>query len=286
MIEITKDLVKQLIPVRKQNSNKGDYGKVLNIAGSEKYFGAGVLCSLAALKTGAGYSIFCSQEKVISLFEKFSPDLIYKSHENFDINIIKDIIEAENISSVVLGCGISTENQVLNFVEQFTDLIKNKNIPVVIDADGLNCLAKLNMEKLNNNFILTPHPKELSRLLNMNVEETEQQRELAVKSATEKYNCTVILKGHNTLIATKDNIYKNITGNSALAKAGTGDVLAGMIGGFLAQKTTPQNAAVISVYLHGLAANIYTENFNEYSLLASELLNYIPLAINKTLCKE
>jgi len=281
---ITKELVQEILPKRNQNSNKGDFGKVLNIVGSGKYLGAGILASLASLRVGAGYSIFCSCEEIIKSCANFSPDLVYKSHGDFDIEIVKNIIERENISAIVLGCGISTSEKVISFIDKITDYIKDKNIKCVIDADGLNCISALNKTNLGDNFILTPHPKELSRLMNKEVDEIQEKREYYALLAQEKFNCTVILKGYNTLIATQEKtLYKNVTGNSTLAKAGTGDVLAGMIGGFLAQKSSLRNAGILAVYMHGLAAEIYSNEYSEYSMLASELLNYIPLAIK--LCK-
>jgi len=281
---ITQELVTSILPQRNENSNKGDFGKVLNIVGSNKYIGAGMLTSLASLKVGAGYSIFCSCDEVINKISNYSPDLVYKSHQNFNIEIIKNIITNENISAIVLGCGISTDENVIHFVDEITEFLKETNIPCVIDADGINCLSVLNKIKLNKNFILTPHPKELSRLLNVDVNEIQDKREYYATLAQEKTLATVVLKGHNTLIATNnEKLFKNVTGNSALAKAGTGDVLSGMIGGFLAQKSTTEHASILGVYLHGLASEIYSNEYSEYSLLASDLLNYIPVAIR--LCK-
>ena len=271
------------MPTRIQNSNKGTFGKVLNIVSSEKYLGAGYLAALSSLRVGAGLSLFCSCDEAINRIQ-FSPDLIYKSHKNFDFEIVKNIIETENISAVVLGCGISTEDNVVNFTKYLLEFLKTKNIPVVVDADGLNCVSYMDNIILNHNFILTPHPKELSRLIKFGVEEIESNREYFVSYASEKFNATVVLKGHQTLISgSNSRIYENRTGNSVLAKGGSGDVLAGMIGGFLAQKVMPTDACILSVYLHGMAGEIYSVEFNEYSMLPNELMNYIPYAIN-SLC--
>ncbi len=278
---ITRNLAKDLLPKRNENSNKGDFGKVLNIVSSEKYFGAGFLAATAALRTGAGYSIFCTCDKVIEKC-KLSPNLIYKSHKNFDINIVKNIIIKENISSVVFGCGIDINKKTIKFTKELLAFLKTTNIPTVIDADGLNCLAQLKDIKLNSNFILTPHPKELSRLINVSVEEIENNREHFIKSAQNKYQAIVILKGHRTLITTKTlTIYENRTGNTALAKGGSGDILSGMLGGFLAQKVSTERASILAVYLHGLAGEIYSGKYSEYSLLPEELLEYTAVAISQ-----
>ena len=280
MIDIDENLIRTILPKRVQDSNKGTYGRVLNITGSKNYTGAGMLSAVSALKAGAGYSILCSDEETINLHKRNSFDLIYKSHGNFNIDIVKDITEKQNVSCVVYGCGIGLNKTTIEFTGELISYLKTANIPVVIDADGLNCLAQ-NPTELNNNFIITPHPKELSGLLQVDTDTIQHEREKFVQTAQKKYNCVVLLKGHNTLIADDKNVYRNTTGNSALSKAGTGDVLAGMAGGFLAQKISPVNAAILAAYIHGAAAEIYTEKFSEYSMLASDLFNYIPIALKK-----
>ena len=282
MIDIDEKLIKSIFPRRLQDSNKGLYGKVLNITGSRNYPGAGVLSALSALKVGAGYSILCTDKAVIDSCKCMSCDLIYKSHENFNIDIVKDLIESQKVSSIVYGCGIDVTNETVNFTEGLISYLKNTNIPAIIDADGLNCLA-MHQTELNENFILTPHPKELSRLLQASCNDIQNEREKFLKAAYEKYRCVVLLKGFNTLITDGNNIYKNKTGSSALSKAGTGDVLAGMVGGFLAQRTTSINAAILSANIHGIAAEIYTRDYSEYSMLASDLFNYVPKAIKLVL---
>lgn len=284
MINIDNDFVKSILPSRKQNSNKGDFGKVLCITGSKKYIGAGMLSAIAALRVGAGYSIFCTEELLFN--EEFSFDLIYKTHDGFNINIIKNILDTENISSIVFGCGIGFDDKVINFTSHFLELLSNYNIKAVIDADGLNCIAHLKKHINNYNIIITPHPKELSRLLNVSVEEIQTNREKYVDIAQKQLGCIVLLKGHNSLIKTQDEIYVNSTGNNALAKAGTGDVLAGMIGGFLAQKNSCENATIAATYLHGLAADLYKQEYSEYSMLASDLLTTIPLAFKECLSQN
>ncbi len=284
MIEITKEFIKEILPKREKNSHKGAFGKVLNITGSKKYMGAGMLSSLAALRVGAGYSILCSEEDAIKNYSAMSYDLIYQSHKNFNANIIRQIIEKENISSVVLGCGISTDNHVIDFIDKLLDIMNEFDIPFVIDADALNCISLLNRKDINKKCILTPHPKELSRLIGVCPSYIQADREHFAIFAQEKYNTVVALKGFETLIAGADKeIYKNTTGSSTLAKAGTGDVLAGMMGGFLAQNLSLTKAAILAVYMHGLAADLYAEQYSEYSMLASDLLDFIPLAFKKVL---
>jgi len=284
MIEISAQKAKNVLPKRKENSNKGDFGKAFCITGSNEYIGAGYLSAISALKVGVGYSILCSEDDAIPHYKKMSPDLIYKSHKQFDIKIVAEYINQLKPTAIVLGCGIGFSDKTLEFVPKIIELLKNKNIPTVLDADALNCIASLKLENLGANFILTPHPKELSRLLNIDVDLILKNREEYVRIAQEKYASTLILKGNETLICDLEkNIYINTSGNSALAKAGTGDVLAGMIGGFLAQNMSIKDATCLAVYLHGLSADIYKNQFSSYSMLASDLLNYIPIAIKQLL---
>ena len=282
MIEIDAKLVKSIIPTRKINANKGDFGKVLCITGSKNYTGAAMLSAVAALKTGAGYSILCSDEYTVNLLKQSCFDLIFKSHDNFNFEIVRDYIETQNIKAIVYGCGIGVNSATIEFTNKLIEYLKYKEIYTIVDADGLNCLAN-EVTVLNSNFIISPHPKELSKLLQTSVACIQEDRVAAVIEAQKKYNSTVILKGHGTLINNGENLYHNSTGNTALSKAGTGDVLSGMIGGFLSQNSSPVNAAISAIYLHGLAAEIYSREFSEYSMLASDLFNYVPCAIKRLL---
>ena len=282
MKTLDKEFIKSKLPKRNPDSNKGDFGKVFNIVGSRQYLGAGILASLASLRVGAGYSIINIPENILISVSNFSPDLIYTKRTN-NVDDILEQTENLKINSIVMGCGIGTEKETVKFVKTMLFELKNSHIPIVIDADGLNCMAFGDISSLPVNTILTPHPKELSRLLNVSSEEIVNNREKYIKIAFEKYNSTIILKGHETLINDGREVYRNTTGNTALSKAGTGDILSGMIGGFLAQKVSTLDAAILAVYLHGLAGDLYSKDFSEYSMLASDLLNYIPLALKELL---
>ena len=279
---LDKEFIKSKLPKRSPESNKGDFGRVFNIVGSKQYVGAGILASLASLRVGAGYSVINIPENVLSSFSNLSPDLIYTKRTNNIDDTLKNI-EKLKINSVVMGCGLGTEKETVKFVKTLLFELKNSTIPIVIDADGLNCIALSNVSTLPQNTILTPHPMELSRLLDIGIEKITENREKYINIATEKYNSTIVLKGHNTLIKDKKEIYQNTTGNTALSKAGTGDILSGMIGGFLAQNATVIDAGILGVYLHGLAGELYSNDFSQYSMLASDLLNYIPLVIKDVL---
>ena len=262
-----------LLPKREQNSNKGTFGTVLNVSGSEKYSGAGILSSISALKSGAGKVILCSTQNVLNCASYLCPELILYNRG--------DLSSFEGINSIVVGCGLSMDKKAIDIFEA---VINNAGeIPVVIDADGLNILSKNKSEyELPQNTILTPHPKEMSRLMQISIEDVLKNPKEVIYKCAEKYKSTVILKMHNTFVTdVNKNFYINHTGNSALAKAGSGDVLAGIIGGFLAQGMDCFNASKTGVYIHGLAGELASNDMSEYSVLASDIIRYIGKAFKK-----
>ena len=263
------------MPERAQNSHKGTFGRVLNVSGSDYMTGAAYLSSVSALTVGCGYVFLCSTERVI--------DAVAAQTQNIVFCPLSDIENQVKSADVVLiGCGLSTSDDAVGIFER---TIKNvPDIPVVIDADGLNILAKYEYIRLPEQLILTPHPKEASRLLGVEVNEILSDMEFWAKEISKKYHCVTVLKSHNTIVCSKDSeIYVNNTGCSALAKAGSGDVLAGMIAGLLAQKCDAFYAAKLGVYLHGLCGDLAKNDLTEYGVLASEQIRFIPCAIKSIL---
>ena len=261
------------LPQRNQNSHKGTFGKVLNIAGSPNYTGAAYLSSISALRVGCGYVALASSPSVLQSISAKTPDIVC-----VPIKHVKNIIK--NYDVVSLGCGFSTEAPAILLFKSIMTELAILDLPVILDADGINLLAKFKKTVLPDRLILTPHPKEAARLLNKDVSEILENMEDAATEISLNFKCTTVLKGHNTVICSKKlNIYINDTGNSALAKAGTGDVLCGMIAGFKAQGMKSFDACKAAVYLHGLAGELASKDLTEYSVLASDVLNYIPKAI-------
>lgn len=251
--------MKELLPKRIDNSNKGTYGTVLNVSGSEKYSGAGILSSLSALKSGAGKVVLCSTDNVLNATSVY-PDIVLQKRKDMTY---------EGISCIVMGCGLSTSAKSI-----FKKVVKTK-LPLLIDADGLNILSE-SVVLLPEHTILTPHPKEMSRLMKVSVDEVLNSPREILEKCVEKYQATVVLKMHKTMILDRfGSFYENTTGNSALSKAGSGDVLAGMIGGLLAQGMSCFDASKLGVYLHGRCGELASLDMSEYSVLASDLLNYI-----------
>ena len=265
------------MPERVQNSHKGTFGRVLNVSGSDYMTGAAYLSSLSALTVGCGYVFLCTTERVI--------DAVAAQSQNIVFCPLSDLENQVNSADVLLiGCGLSTSDAAIDIFKRAINSVGN--IPVVIDADGLNILAQTGeklLKQVQNDIVLTPHPKEASRLLGVEVETILSDMEYWAKEISKKYHCVTVLKSHNTVVCSKDlEIYVNNTGCSALAKAGSGDVLAGMISGLLAQKCDAFYAAKLGVYLHGLCGDLAKNDLTEYGVLASDQIRFIPYAI-KTL---
>lgn len=261
------------MPQREQYSNKGTFGKVLNFAGSNNYIGAAYLSSVSVLKSGAGFVALSSEQNIINSVSKLLPEAVYLSRS-------EGLKNMENYTVCLIGCGLGQSRHAKNLLKRVLEFVK---CPIVIDADGLNILAKEKNIILSPNAVITPHPLEAARLLRVELNEVMSDLESSAKKLSAKYNCVVVLKTHRTIICEGDNIFINQHGNSALAKAGSGDVLAGIISGLLAQKMTPFEASKLGVYLHSRAGEIASEELTEYSVLATDLPKFLPQAIKEIL---
>jgi len=199
-----------------------------------------------------------------------------------DIDFISDNLHKFDVVS--LGCGLSCDTRVVFLVEKILDLLRWTDIPVIIDADGLNSISLLGIKKLPQNTIITPHQAEMARLMATSVEDVSSRRAFFAKEASLKFNCITVLKGNETIICDKNGEFViNHSGNSALAKAGSGDVLTGMITGLVAQGCSPIDAAILGVYLHGLCGELASAQMSEYCVLASDLTRFIPESVTKVL---
>lgn len=284
-----KDIILNMLPKRVQNSHKGTFGHILNIAGSAQYFGAAYLSSISSLKVGAGYTMLASCSDVVNTVATMAPDLTYldlgqSAYGTIPKDAIKHLSAIANYDVVSIGCGLNQIGGVSELVVNFLKKNKNSYTPIIIDADAINAIAASKAFVFPLNSIITPHPMELSRLMGVDVKEIQHNRAKWAWEASREFDCIVLLKGHETVIAIPSGkIFINHTGNSSLAKAGSGDVLTGMIAGFCAQGIQLENAACCAVYLHGLAGEIASKTMTEYSVLASDLLKYIPLALKAVL---
>jgi len=290
MTETTEAEIRDLIPRRKSDSSKRDYGSVLAIAGSEYYRGAAVLSSAAALRVGAGYVTLACPRSVAVSVAAVLPDAVLlplrtKHGCLRGMEYPKVAAAARRAGVIVLGCGLSSPSggthSLRRFFKRVMGVLSGLSVPVVLDADGLNLLAELQPLALPASLVMTPHEAELARLLKTEVAAVRADREGNAALAAKRFGAVVVLKGHRTVVADPASgaVWENPTGNSALAKAGSGDVLSGMIAGMLAQGLTPADAARVAVYLHGRAGELASAETTEYGLLASELGRYIPRAI-------
>lgn len=263
------------MPERVQDSHKGTFGRVLNVSGSDYMMGAAYLSSLSALIVGCGYMFLCTTERVIDAVAAQSQNIVF-----CPLSDLENQVKSADI--LLIGCGLSTSDVAMDIFKRTLNSVED--IPVVVDADGLNILAKNPEIKLPAKLILTPHPKEASRLMGVDVDTILSDMEYWAKEISKKFNCVTVLKSHRTVVSSKDlEIYINNTGCSALAKAGSGDVLAGMIAGLLAQNCEAFYAAKLGVYLHGLCGDLAKNDLTEYGVLASDQIRFIPYAIKKIL---
>jgi len=285
---ITSHYTSISLPYRPEDSNKGTFGSVFNVAGSGCLIGAAYMSAYSSLLVGAGYSILAAPESLIPVFASMAPEIVYvplketqcKAISKESVSLALDKSQKCNI--FLIGPGIGTDPSTIDFVADFTQELTDRGLSAIFDADALNCFTKMNNFTLPVNSIITPHPMELSRLIGISVEDIQKDRIKAAKQAAVKFNTIVVLKGARTIIAEPDgSVYINPTGNSGLAKAGTGDILAGMIAGFAAQGCDLTDAAILGVYLHGLASDLAREDLTEYSLIATKLNEYISKAIKE-----
>lgn len=288
MEKVDYDTIKQWIPKRVQPSHKGIYGKAMTIAGSKGMTGAAFLSSSASHKVGSGFAYLVLPESIYPMLSVKQTEaiLLPKKEENGSFSeqcIGETLHELQDMNSAAIGPGIRVTEGTIQLVEQ---VIKNAKIPIVLDADALNVVAQ-NIELLlqsQSPIILTPHPGEMSRLTNLPIEKiSDNPVEVACEFAL-KWKVTVVLKGYPTIIASPTGeVYLNQTGNSGMATAGSGDVLTGMITGWLAQGVESVRAAVLGVYLHGLAGDLGAKKLGEHSLLASDILSHISEAIQQSM---
>ena len=261
---------KKTVPQRARCGHKGDYGHVLVVGGDRGFSGAAKMAGEAALRVGAGLVSIATHPAHAAFLNIGRPELMCHGVEN--AGELAALIEKAN--AVVIGPGLGQSKWA---VELFIAAIKSSKL-LVIDADGLNLLAHVPEKKAN--WILTPHPGEAARLLGSTSAAVQQDRFAAVSGIQAKYGGIVALKGAGTLVAGKDEIAVSTTGNPGMASGGMGDVLAGVIGGLVAQGFSLKDAAQQGVHLHGRAADLAAEQGGERGLLASDLMPFLRQLVN------
>lgn len=267
VLKLDLNCIKNTYKKRPCDSHKGTHGHALLIAGSENKIGAAIIASKACLRSGVGLlTVSIPKSEKVSLATSIPEAMFHFRDELFDFS---------GFTSIGIGPGLNQDDAAQKLL--YSVLLKAK-YSVAFDADALNILAKNQdwLSLLPIQSILTPHPKEFDRLFGEHISESER-RNTAIKKAKE-LNCVIVLKGHKTFITDGIQTFENTTGNSGLAKGGSGDALTGMITSFLAQGYTTLEAAKLGVYLHGLAADITLETQSEESMLITDVIENIGLA--------
>ena len=276
---------------RNLDSHKGDFGKIFILAGSPGFSGAAVLCSAAAMRSGAGLVTLGIPEGINRAIIKIKPKEVMTlplpetkqgTLSLNGYNKVKNFIKGIDI--LVIGPGLTQNKSTQSLVRK---VISNTDKPTVIDADGLNALVgHLNIlhRSLNTlpRTILTPHPGEMSKLLGASVKKVQDNREEMAKKFARDYKVTLVLKGHHTVVAdNKGKFYINKTGNPGMATAGSGDILTGIISAFLGQGLNSFDAAKFAVYLHGLSGDLAAKEKTQVGMIASDIIDKIPEAIKR-----
>lgn len=264
---VDDSLIESVFKSRSEFSHKGSYGKAIIAGGSYGKIGAAVLATKSALKTGAGLTFTLAPECGYEILQISCPEAMFiKGGEKLITNF-----EIDNEFTCGIGPGLGTHPDTQ---KSFLSFLKNYTKPMILDADALNVISKdpKNLELIPKESIITPHPKEFERLFG-STKNSFERLELARKKAKE-LNIYIVLKDHHTQVITpQGNVFYNITGNSGLAKGGSGDILTGILTSFLAQGYSQEETCILGVWLHGKAADFAAEKYSKEAMLPSDVVN-------------
>ncbi len=280
---LTRASMRELIAPRTPDSHKGDYGRVLVVAGSRGKTGAAHLAGVAALRSGAGLVTVATpagcQPVVASMAPEYMTVALEESDEGLDPDAVEQVLElARDVLAIGPGLGQAPATR-----EFITRLVDRATMPLVVDADGLNAFRG-DPDRLagreGRDVIITPHPGEMGRLVGMSTDEVQSSRLEIARNFAVAHHVFVVLKGHRTLIATPDDkVFINPTGNPGMATGGTGDVLTGMIAAWLAQLLDAEAACKLAVYLHGMAGDLAEADEGEVAMTAMEVVGHLGDAV-------
>lgn len=289
-------LLPQHLSRRKKDSHKRDFGHVFILAGSLGMTGAAILAAKAALRSGAGLVTVGLPKSLVPIISSHTievmtlplPETSEGTLSNMAFDKIKDFLNSSDV--FLVGPGLSMNHQTQELIRK---AILESRVQTVIDADGINAwvgfLDKFKVGisclplKKSNLRIVTPHPGEMARLLDVKTEAIQKKRSEMARSFAKEYNLIVVLKGYRTLVVNPSgSVYVNKTGNSGMSTAGSGDVLVGIMSAFMSQGLSSFDSAKFSVYIHGLAGDLAAVENTQISLMASDIIDYIPGAIKKS----
>ncbi|MDI1317557.1 NAD(P)H-hydrate dehydratase [Flavobacterium sp.] len=270
MTTLDLHIIQSIYKKRLPNSNKGNHGHALIIAGSKSKMGGAVIATKACLRTGAGLvTVNVPKKERLAIFNFIPEAMIEFRNDKNDCNIY---------SAVAIGPGIGVEK---NAEKLLFKVLESKKKGIVLDADALTIIAKnqILISKIPQKTILTPHPKEFDRLFGNHTNDDERRAKGIAKA--KELQCIIVLKGHKTFVTDGKESFGNSTGNSGLAKGGSGDALTGIITAFIAQGYEPIHAALLGVYIHGFAADITLETQSEESMLITDVIENLGKSFKK-----
>ncbi len=279
------------IPKRVNNSNKGDYGRVLIITGSTGMTGSGCLAAKAALRSGAGLTYVGVPESLSAIYgaaltEPIILPLIDSGSGTLSRECADNIVEyTKKMDAVAIGPGLTSGEEIKSVVER---VLCESRAPMVIDADALNCISGNTeiLKGLKTKAVITPHPGEMSRLTGLSIKDIQADRPGTAKKFAIEFGIIVVLKGNRTVVSLPDGrVFINPTGNAGMASAGAGDVLTGIIAGLAAQGAALESAAIAGVFLHGLAGDLAAGELGMHSMIAGDVIRHLPDAFN-SICDE
>lgn len=280
METVTGPKVKDFLPKKQPWSHKGEFGKLLIIGGSSTLYGAPVLSALAALRTGCDLTKIVAPERSAIAYASMSPALIVEpvSCKFFTSWHARGLLElAKPYDAVLIGPGLGRRPETLSFVRSF---LSGLDIPCVIDADALHAIPYKNVPKPSH--ILTPHSREFQAISGQAPSTDIKERSSQAFSLAKELGCTLLLKGHEDIIADCKTIWLNKTGTPNMTKGGTGDVLSGCCGALLAMGLTPFKASAAAAYITGLAGELSSKEFGQ-GLLPTDVIDQIPKTLMKIL---
>ena len=280
---MTQEMIRQLLPARTADSNKGTYGKLLDVSGSRECAGCAILSSLAAMRSGLGMVKVISDSGNFAPLMNIVPEALFSSDTNYTA-----VMDSMNWASAALigpgiGKGEAAQDVLAELLNTYTDL------PLVIDADGINLISestglreKLYEKAAREPVIITPHLMEMSRLSLKRIADIKQDMQGTATQIAQTYNVTVVLKDARTVVVSPDGrAVINTTGNNGMSTAGSGDVLAGVIASFLAQGCDAFTAASIGVYIHGAAGDAAAERYGVRGMKAMDIAEALPEVLLK-----
>jgi NAD(P)H-hydrate epimerase len=281
---LTRERMRDLVPVRTADSHKGDFGRVLVIAGSLGRTGAAHLAAIGALRSGAGLVTIATPRSCVPVIAAMAPEYMTEPLDEtvagtIDYSALDRVLDIK-ADVIAVGPGLGQSPGTSAFVQ---GLLERAGVPLVLDADALNAFAG-DPDRLVGrdgvDVVITPHPGEMARLLNISVEAVQRERLHHATEFAASHRLHVVLKGHRTIIAGPDNrAFVNLTGNSGMATGGTGDLLTGMIAAWFAQLLDAEAACKLAVYLHGTAGDLAEADEGEVALIAGDLASRLGDAI-------